>query len=99
MGNPVRPWDKFLLAWEKLELEAQIKYVNAAYVMVKQLRLHQKDITQRLTYWEANLANARKARRNLENVGRSREIYNRDRRNKDKPSTTRLTRALNKVPE
>jgi hypothetical protein len=77
MPNPVRPWRNFLTAWEKLDLDAQTNLFANATRTLRQLRMHRKDIDQRIVYWEQNLAHAREARRITENQARARERYER----------------------
>jgi hypothetical protein len=75
--NPVRPWRNFLTAWEKLDLAAQNELFANATRTLRQLRMHRKDIDQRIAYWEGNLEHAREARRITENQARARERYER----------------------
>lgn len=73
MGNPVRPWQQFLTAWERLDLEAQTKLKRQASGQLRKLRAHRKDIDGRIAYWQNNLDMAQKAMRALNFNGRSRE--------------------------
>jgi hypothetical protein len=71
--NPVRPWRKFLNAWERLDEEAQAKRIIQARKTLNRLREHRKDIAKRIVYWENELTMAQTARAKIESNGRSRE--------------------------
>jgi len=93
MGNPVRPWRKFLTAWERLDEEKQAKLIADARRTLTQLRAHRKDIESRIAYWEGTLEQAQTAKRKLEWHGRARERYERvDKNTKNSSYRGKFTR-------
>lgn len=77
MPNPVRPWEIFLTAWEKFDLNEHKSYITKCHRTLTKLRAWRKDIDARIKYWEDNLEKSQILARETETRARGRERYER----------------------
>lgn len=73
MPNPVRKWQNFLTAWEKLDEAAHQELIYKTKRHLVKLRAQRKDIEGRIKYWEDSLEKSQEARRLTEQKARGRE--------------------------